>query len=438
MSKQAIQPLLFSILQYLDSLKQAGIYDEEEIESLDVGIQCVSSLASLDVQDDEDVKKYGLPHTLPVLMTAGLKELQKETKFNQFLEVVKKRGGFQEMKEGTPEYTARLAQIRAKYDAKLNGDPPPATPSPAPASIPEKKAPQPEPSETDKKRAAELKGEGNAALMAKDYENAIRLYTDAINLHPTAVYYSNRAAAKITLQRFADALPDCQTAVKLDPEYGKAHYRLGQCNLALSLGAARENLQTAAALSDPRSQQDMKKKLGAIEQALASADIRLANSSDSAPVPLSTSAAEAAPPRAAPGMPDFSSLLNNPMMQQMAESMMGEDGNINFSKIGSMMNNPAMQEMMSSIMPAMAGAFGGAQDTQEQPASPFREDGNGADAMQNPIDDTDAASQPELPPFMAGLMNDPNIAAMANDPSMAAMFSEAFGGTNDEAPEEIN
>ena len=45
--------LLFSILQYLNSLKETGTYDEESLESLDLATECLSGLESLDITDEQ-------------------------------------------------------------------------------------------------------------------------------------------------------------------------------------------------------------------------------------------------------------------------------------------------------------------------------------------------------------------------------------------------
>jgi tetratricopeptide (TPR) repeat protein len=77
-------------------------------------------------------------------------------------------------------------------------------------------------------KAEKLKNEGNVKLKESNYEAAISLYTSAIELAPSnAPYYSNRAAAYIKLEDFPKALSDCQEAVALNPNYARAHGRMG-------------------------------------------------------------------------------------------------------------------------------------------------------------------------------------------------------------------
>lgn len=76
-------------------------------------------------------------------------------------------------------------------------------------------------------RAAELKERGNAQLKAKQYEAALKSYSEAISLDPqNAIYYSNRAAANLRLTRFSHAVDDCKKAINLDPSFVRPRERL--------------------------------------------------------------------------------------------------------------------------------------------------------------------------------------------------------------------
>lgn len=66
----------------------------------------------------------------------------------------------------------------------------------------------------------------------KEYTSAINLYNEAINLFKCSVLFSNRAAAFIKRKWHGDfyaALKDCETALKMDPNHMKAHFRLAVC-----------------------------------------------------------------------------------------------------------------------------------------------------------------------------------------------------------------
>lgn len=76
-------------------------------------------------------------------------------------------------------------------------------------------------SEDPKTRAETLKAEGNAALQHFKFATAIELYTAAIELFPTAIYYANRAAAHMRTESYGLAIEDASSAIATDPNYIK-------------------------------------------------------------------------------------------------------------------------------------------------------------------------------------------------------------------------
>jgi len=82
-------------------------------------------------------------------------------------------------------------------------------------------------------RAQELKERGNDAFRDGKFISAIDLYSQAIELCPTAINFSNRAMAHLKLENYGSAICDAEEAIKLDPEYIKAYYRRGSANFAL-------------------------------------------------------------------------------------------------------------------------------------------------------------------------------------------------------------
>ncbi|KAG5683678.1 hypothetical protein PVAND_012944 [Polypedilum vanderplanki] len=77
-----------------------------------------------------------------------------------------------------------------------------------------------------------LKASGNEFLENEKYIQAIRKYTEAIQIAPdNQVLYLNRATALMRRKYFGDvyeALRDCHRALHLDPHYIKAHFRLAR------------------------------------------------------------------------------------------------------------------------------------------------------------------------------------------------------------------
>lgn len=92
--------------------------------------------------------------------------------------------------------------------------------------------PEPVPKPTKNERAYELKTSGNEFLENENYIQAIRKYTEAIQIAPhNPVLYLNRATALMRRKYLGDvyeALRDCHRALYLDPHYIKAHFRLSR------------------------------------------------------------------------------------------------------------------------------------------------------------------------------------------------------------------
>ena len=102
------------------------------------------------------------------------------------------------------------------------------------------------------KMAEEAKLQGTAAYNRGNYVSALSHYSQAISPHPTeAGYYGNRSAAFFMLQRYTEALEDCKSGLRLQPDLLKLHIRAGKCCLLLGkLCASKEHYETALAL-DP-------------------------------------------------------------------------------------------------------------------------------------------------------------------------------------------
>ncbi|XP_066995119.1 serine/threonine-protein phosphatase 5 [Anabrus simplex] len=88
--------------------------------------------------------------------------------------------------------------------------------------------------------AEQLKEAANACFKNQDYNRAIELYTKAIELNPSAVYYANRSFAYLKTECFGYALNDASKAISLDSSYVKGYYRraaaymsMGKFKLAL-------------------------------------------------------------------------------------------------------------------------------------------------------------------------------------------------------------
>lgn len=75
--------------------------------------------------------------------------------------------------------------------------------------------------------AEDCKSRGNECLKTKEYDQAVKWYTEAINLHESHVYYSNRSAAYLS-KGFADsALKDAIKCTEIKSDWPKGYSRKG-------------------------------------------------------------------------------------------------------------------------------------------------------------------------------------------------------------------
>ncbi|KAH7103020.1 putative stress-induced protein STI1 [Auriculariales sp. MPI-PUGE-AT-0066] len=76
--------------------------------------------------------------------------------------------------------------------------------------------------------ASALKDLGNKAFAAKQYDEAIDLFTKAIALDSSNhVLYSNRSAANAGKRQWSDALSDAEKCVEISPNWSKGYARVG-------------------------------------------------------------------------------------------------------------------------------------------------------------------------------------------------------------------
>jgi serine/threonine-protein phosphatase 5 len=82
--------------------------------------------------------------------------------------------------------------------------------------------------------AVEFKDRGNKALLESKYDEAIDLYTKAVELDSSnAVFVANRAQAYIKNEAYGFAIADASEAIRLNPSYTKAYYRRAVANAAI-------------------------------------------------------------------------------------------------------------------------------------------------------------------------------------------------------------
>lgn len=104
--------------------------------------------------------------------------------------------------------------------------------------------------------ADELKAKGNAAFSAGAYQEAIDFFSQAIDIDgKNHVLFSNRSAAKASMQDYDGALEDAEKCVELNPGWAKGYSRLGAAFYGMeSWGEAIEAYEAGLA-KDPNNEQ---------------------------------------------------------------------------------------------------------------------------------------------------------------------------------------
>ncbi|KAJ8711547.1 hypothetical protein PYW08_008501 [Mythimna loreyi] len=167
--------------------------------------------------------------------------------------------------------------------------------------------------------AEKLKNEGNEFMKSDRHREALDKYTRAIELDPSnPVYFCNRAAAHFKLGDNEAAVADCTAALALQPDYGKAHSRLGLALTALERHREARAAYARAAQLEPDNE--------SYRQNLRLADEQLAAHGERPPL-------------------DLGGLLQNPALLNMATEMLAD---------------PNMQNLISGLMSGGGGAAPGA------------------------------------------------------------------------------
>eukprot|EP00250_Pteridium_aquilinum_P017663 c23726_g1_i3 orf=508-3402(+) len=103
----------------------------------------------------------------------------------------------------------------------------------------------------------DIKNAGNEQYKMGHFSEAVALYDKSIAMCPNhAPYRSNRAAALAGLGRLGEAVLECEEAIKLDPQYSRAHQRAGHLYLRLGLiESAKRHLRVAVLQDDTKDAQ---------------------------------------------------------------------------------------------------------------------------------------------------------------------------------------
>jgi len=300
------QKLVLAIIDFLNHSIEDGTVKQDDREGLEVAVQCIGEAFGVDPSDNKQREQL------------SIKPANLMTLFELFLKTRDRMGA-------------------GSASAGPSSAPPPAKTVPSTPKVS---------SEADKAEAEKLKTTGNQLMSSKEYDGAIGAYTQAITKDPTnAVYYSNRAAAYSSKNDHNSAIADAEKAIEVNPQFTKAYHRLGHAYYSLgdyssAVSAFKKGLEI-----DPTN--------SSLKTGLQNAESRVDTQAAS---PLTTS-----PPTAGAGpaglggladmlggmggggggMPDIASLMQNPMLMQMAQQMMANGG------IDQLMQNPSVANMMN-------------------------------------------------------------------------------------------
>jgi len=373
--------LIYSVMKYLSEISEQKP-DGVDLESLEVGLQCLNEAFGVDITSEEHKAKYAVSSSLPVIFKAGLgiEKLQSsdtplgslvkramdamsgnpapvektdeeifEEKFQKYLTTLTDKGYFANCDQGSDEYNQRLEKARERLQAQEKIE-----------------------LESRNQQAEAKKQEGNELLQQKKTDEAIEAYSEAIRLNPNnAIYYANRAAAYSNQRRHDKAIEDCHSALRCDENYVKAYSRLGLAHFSLSQFRQSVAAYKRAAELEPDND--------TIQKSLVIAEKKLAEKGDS--VAEHTCAhghsheghghsheghnhshhphSHGGAPGGG-GMPDLSGLLQNPAIQNMMSSFqnqMGQNSSGGPPNISEMMNDPRLHEQAAGLLnnPDIAG-----------------------------------------------------------------------------------
>jgi tetratricopeptide (TPR) repeat protein len=79
----------------------------------------------------------------------------------------------------------------------------------------------------DQERALELIEEAMKHQMAREFDDAIRLYKESIAVYPTADAHTYLGWAYSFLGRLNEAIAQCEIAIQLDPDFGNPYNDIG-------------------------------------------------------------------------------------------------------------------------------------------------------------------------------------------------------------------
>lgn len=365
--------LLIAVANYLKSLSCHSKLNDDQKEALTIATETLRELLPNKEEPGFNLTDIYQSYcqssqTTPVSGSSNVHAANqtKTDKFHQFVDVLKKNNFFAGTTPGSAQYKERLDAARQKYNTKFPNlaidDLETVAPKGLIPGTPEAK-----------EMANKIKNEGNALLGSKAFEKAAEKYTEAIALDPeNAIFYGNRAAALSYVKKYKEAASDALKATEIDPNYTKAWIRLGLAYYELrdysKAKDAYQQVLNRTPVTDSN-WETYQERVTLCQQKLdiASGNAREPGSGDGRSEGMPDLSAlqdmfggGGAGGGGAGGMADMiknmggmDKLLQNPMIQQMANQMMQNPDMMN--KMGDIMKNPDAVDQAKQFMNSTGG-----------------------------------------------------------------------------------
>ncbi|XP_061734521.1 tetratricopeptide repeat protein 12-like isoform X1 [Nerophis ophidion] len=116
------------------------------------------------------------------------------------------------------------------------------------------------------KKATALKDKGNQAYAQGAYETAVSYYSEGLaELRDNQQLYTNRAQAYIKLEKYQEAISDCEWALKCNDKCTKSYLHMGKAYLALKKYNDSRTCFEKMSLLEPRMEKLAKEYLAKVE-----------------------------------------------------------------------------------------------------------------------------------------------------------------------------
>ena len=122
-----------------------------------------------------------------------------------------------------------------------------------------------------KQAALKLKNQGNTAIEQKKFKNAEKFYSEALHLNlGSRPLWTNRAACRNIMQKYEEAISDCENALSIDPNCIRSIIQKGNALVGLDrFDEAKDCYESLRSLGKGSVADDHLKKLHDIQEKIS-------------------------------------------------------------------------------------------------------------------------------------------------------------------------